>query len=195
MKNFVIVTNLYKDPDLKISNQIAEYIKTFDRFNIEAIKLENGYNIARNEAEEVIAIIDEFLFLVEKKQKVDVGATLKLLIRNLNDVAKDKYFATNYEDKLNAFVKSLEEVKKDKSESSQEVVDLCGQIRAMLAEMLAQPQYNFFRIGYYVYKNPEADLSQMPANEANEMAYKFLMEDFMTAFMGLEKAAVEYAFK
>lgn len=27
MKKFVIVTNLYKDPDLKMSNQIAEYIK------------------------------------------------------------------------------------------------------------------------------------------------------------------------
>ena len=27
MKKFVIVTNLYKDPELKISNQIAEYIK------------------------------------------------------------------------------------------------------------------------------------------------------------------------
>lgn len=27
MKKFVIVTNLHKDPDLKISNQIAEYIK------------------------------------------------------------------------------------------------------------------------------------------------------------------------
>lgn len=27
MKKFVIITNLYKDPELKISNQIAEYIK------------------------------------------------------------------------------------------------------------------------------------------------------------------------
>lgn len=27
MKKFVIVTNLYKDPELKVSNQIAEYIK------------------------------------------------------------------------------------------------------------------------------------------------------------------------
>jgi oligopeptide/dipeptide ABC transporter ATP-binding protein len=33
----------------------------------------------------------------------------------------------------------------------------------------------------------------MPADEANEMAYNFLMEDYMEDFMSLEKAAVEYS--
>ena len=54
-------------------------------------------------------------------------------------------------------------------------------------EMLEQPEYNFFRIGYYVYKNPNTDLSQMSAEEANEIAGKLLDEDFMLAFIALEK--------
>ena len=45
-----------------------------------------------------------------------------------------------------------------------------------------------------MYKHPETDLSQMPANEANEMALKFLEEDFLDSFMVLVKLAVQYSF-
>ena len=81
------------------ANQVAEYIKTFDNFNIQAIKLENSYNAARTAAEEMIAIIEDFLFLTEKKQKVDAVGTLKLIERKLGDM-NDKYFATGYEKAL-----------------------------------------------------------------------------------------------
>ena len=194
-------------------NKIAEYIKTFDRFNIMAIKLENSYNKAKTEAQELISIIDDFLFLVEKKQKVDVIATLNSLIRNLKDVAKDKYFATNYQDKLNEYVVRLGEIKKEekakttfidsvkklingakaKGTASEKVVEICQEIRGVLDEMLAQTPYNFFRIGYYVYKKPDADLSKMPAEEANKIAYDFLLEDYMSTFMEMEKTAIEYS--
>lgn len=40
--------------------EVPNYIKTFDDFNICAIKLENSYNAAHTAAEELIAIIDEF---------------------------------------------------------------------------------------------------------------------------------------
>ncbi len=192
--------------------EIGEYIKTFDRFNMQAIKLENSYNTARNAAEELIAIVDEFLFLAEKKQKVDVVSVLGSVIRKLKAV-DDKYLTTKYIEALNAYMVRLENAKRDekskesimdsikkmvgknteKAEASQETVQVLTQVKETLVEMLAQPQYNFFRIGYYVYKHPEADLSQMPADEANEMAYKFLMEDYMTTFLKLEKIAVQYS--
>ena len=194
------------------SSEVAEYIKTFDNFNIEAIKLENSYNDARTAAEELIAIIDEFLFLTEKKQKVDVVATLGLIGRRLKDI-DDKYFASNYTDALNDHKAELAAVKRAegkkvtlsdsvkkvvtmstaKKEASAETAEVLKKIRKTAEEMLAQPQYNFFRIGYYVYQHPNTDLSRMPAEEANEMAYKFLMEDFMNSFISLERIAVEYS--
>ncbi len=192
--------------------EIGGYIKTFDRFNMQAIKLENSYNTARNAAEELIAIVDEFLFLAEKKQKVDVVSVLGSVIRKLKAV-DDKYLTAKYTETLNAYMVRLENVKHDekakesivdslkklvgknanKTEASQDTVEALTQIKETLTEMLAQPQYNFFRIGYYVYKHPDADLSQMPADEANEMAYNFLMEDYMTTFLKLEKIAVQYS--
>ena len=191
---------------------VEKYIKTFDDFNIQAIKLENSYNATRTSAEEMLAVIKDFLFLAEKNQKIDVVSTLNLVGRKLKAI-DDKYFVSKYADTLKAHSVSLKnalraERKKvtiadsakkalgssaSKKMALSETVAVLEDIKNTAEEMLAQPQYNFFRIGYYVYKHPETDLSQMPAEEANEMAVKFLNEDFMDSFIELEKIAVQYS--
>ena len=196
-------------------NQVAQYIKTFDGFNIKAISLENDYNIAKNAAQELIAIVDEFLFLVEKRQKVDVIATIKLVIRTMKAL-RDKYFASKYFETLDAYTVRLNDAIKDEKakvttlsdavknffgktvvskEVPENVIAVFEELKQTLTEMLARTPYNFFRIGYYVYKNPEADLSALSAEEANEKAYTFLMDNYMNTFLEMERAAVEYAFE
>ena len=192
---------------------VDKYIKTFDDFNIQSIKLENSYNAARTAAEEMIAVIEDLLFLTENRQKVDVVSMLGLIKRRLKEI-DDKYFASKYEQTLKAHaaavdsairaerkkVSLVDHAKKiagvgvSKNEASAETVAVLDALKKTAQEMLEQPQYNFFRIGYYVYKNPETDLSRMSADEANEMAGKFLDEDFMNAFIALEKIAVQYSF-
>ena len=192
--------------------EIEGYIKTFDSFNIQANKLQNSYNAARTAAEELIAIVKDFLFLAEKKQKVDVVATLNLIERKLKDI-EDKYFTARYTETLKAYATELATVKRIEKakvsvfdtvkkvvtmttlqrEASPETVELLAKIQTTAEEMMSQTEYNLFRIGYYVYKNPNADLSTMPAEEANAMALKFLEEDYMQAFIALEKVAVQYS--
>jgi oligopeptide/dipeptide ABC transporter ATP-binding protein len=136
-----------------------------------------------------------------------VGNYLKLI--------KDKYFVTGYEETLKdqiaslALARSVEKSKLTiadaarklisgsayKKEASAETAQVLAQIKETAEEMLARPKYDFFRIGYYVYKKPETDLSRIPALEANEMAYKFLTEDFMESFIRYERIAVEYSFE
>ena len=187
--------------------EIETFIKTFDNFNIQAIKLENSYNAARTAAEEMIALIEDLLFLTEKKQKVDVASTLGVIQHKLKDI-NDKYFISKYAERLKKHTEEVDNVlraeraktrilvfkKKNMSEASSETVNAIASLKETAAEMLAQPQYNFFRIGYYVYKKPDTDLSMMPAEEANEIAGKFLDEDFMNAFIALEKIAVQYSY-
>ena len=186
---------------------VEKFIKTFDEFNIQAIKLENSYNASRTAAEEMIAAIEDLLFLIEKKQKVDVVATLGDINRMLKMIT-DKYFAAKYAETLKGHVAAIEGAiraertkvkvvvftKKFVGEASPETVEVLKVLENTAKEMLEQTPYNFFRIGYYVYKNPETDLSQMPAEEANEMAIKFLREDYMDSFIALEKIAVQYSF-
>jgi len=183
--------------------EIDKYIKTFDAFNIQAIKLENSYNEAHTAAEEMIAMIEDLLFLVEKKQKVDVVSTLGVIRRKLKDI-NDKYFISKYAETLKeqtaAFDNAIRAAKKNsgkgiaKNEAAPETIEVLAALKQTAKDMLDQPRYNFFRIGYYVYKHPETDLSQMPADEANELAVKFLNGDFMNSFIALEKIAVQYSF-
>ena len=191
---------------------IDGYIKTFDAFNITANKLQNSYNASRTNAEEMIAIIEDCLFLVENRRKVDVIGTINLVERELKGIT-DEYFAHHYLDTLKAYVSALDGAKRverkkislvdsvknvfstsvSKNEVSEETVETLKKIEALGKEMLAQPEYNFFRIGYYVYKHPDEKLYTMSADEANEMTIKFLMDDFMNSFMELQKMAVKYS--
>ena len=200
-----------KDENISVE-EVEKYIKTFDDFNIQAIKLENSYNESRTAVEEIITIVEEFLFLTEKKQKVDVVGILNRIINHLKLVS-DKYFVTGYEEVLKSYAASLSSVKSHerskltvaditkklfagnayKNEASPETVEILKQIKTTSEEMLARPKYDFFRIGYYVYKHPDEDLSTMSAPEANEMAYKYLNEDFMETFIRYEKIAVRYS--
>ena len=192
---------------------VDKYIKTFDDFNIQAIKLENSYNAARTATEEMIAVIEDLLFMSENKQKVDVVSSLGLVKSRLKEI-DDKYFASKYTEALKEhaaavegvirterakvsvldFAKKLAGTGASKNEASPETVEVLKALKETAQQMLEQPQYNFFRIGYYVYKHPDTDLSQMSADEANEMTVKFLNEDFMDSFMVLVKLAVQYSF-
>ena len=202
-------------PDAGVSAaDVDAYIKTFDGFCIQALGLENSYNAARTATEEIIAVIEDLLFLSANKQKVDVLAMLGLVKRGLKEI-KDKYFASKYEQILAVhadaidgamraertkvtFIDSLKKLAgtgASKNEVSAQTVEAIEALKKTAQQMLEQPQYNFFRIGYYVYKNPTTDLSQMSADEANEMAGKFLNEDFMYSFIDLMKIAVVYSFR
>ena len=192
--------------------EVDSYIKTFDSFCIVGNELENSYNVSKTAAEELIAIIKDFLFLTEKKQEVDAVSTLKLLARKMKDIVSE-YFISNYSDELNAHVASLESalsaekaktsvlnsIKKSfglnakRIEPNAETVQLLETLMQTLEQMLAQTEYNFFRIGYYVYKNPQDNLSRVDAEKANEIAYDFLMKDFMNSFLELEKIGVQYS--
>lgn len=187
---------------------VPHYIKTFDNFNICAIKLENSYNASHTAAEEMVAVIDEFLFLAGKNQKVDVVGTINVVAHKLRDI-NDKYFTAGFESAIYAHWQELAAVKRaessvfdgvkkivtmnaNKREAKPETVRALYAIHKTAERMLAQPKYNFFRIGYYIYKHPQEDLSRMPAEQANEMAYKFLNADFMDSFIELAKTAVVY---
>ena len=182
-------------PNAKVSAaDVDGYIKTFDNFNIQAIKLENSYNASRTVAEEMIAAIENLLFLIDKRQKVDVPSSLGDIKKQLKEM-NDKYFLSGFEQARNdqiAVVDGL--IRAERAKDSTKTVEALGALKEMATQMLEKTRYNFFRIGYYVYKHPEADFSTMSAEEANEVTKKFLDQDFMESFINLMEIAVKYSF-
>ncbi len=181
---------------------VKEMVETFDRFNSEGIKWESEYNTAHANAEELISKIDDFLFLSEKHQRLDVRATLKELHKRLGTV-KAPFLTTKYDDRIAALQAKLTEVtplyKKGGTQTVEElpepIVEASRDVRACMNEIVGQTRPNFFRIGYYMMKNPTADLGAQPVEEVNEMALRYLNEDFMNEYLRLEKAGVRHSFE
>lgn len=180
------------------SAKVSEMISTFDKFNIEAIKLENSYNTAFAAADGLRADMEEFVFLALKKQKVDVKASLKDFAAALKDT-RNPFLTKKYDEKLDAMVNELNTVKDSYAKPEDEVLTapvsaVIEKLDALLSEITSQTRPNFFRIGYYMLKNPTADLSNMNVDEMNEMTLVYLNDNFMLSFIELEKKGLAYSF-
>jgi len=175
--------------------KITEIIDTFDKFNIEAIGLESPYNDAKTNAEELVAEIEEFLFLIEKKRKVNVKETLGDFAKKL-ELVKNRFLTAGRDEELTAIVEALRKERAEYNEKNADVaamVEKLGKLRVFLEELTKSPRPDFFRIGYYAMKNPEADLASMSVDELNEMTLKYLNDNFMNEFIEMEMAAIKHA--
>ena len=193
--------------------EVDRYVKAFDSFGTGALKLEHSYNAAQTAAEELVAIVKDYIFLAEKKQKADVVSTLSLVERKLKDMADSKFFASRYKQQLSEHLAGLKDVKKIEKakvtiadafkrvflmtavhkDPERETVVLLEQIQQTAEKMIAQEEYDFFSVGYYLSKNPNEDLSTMPVEQVNAKANEFFKENFLTAFTDMERIAVRHS--
>ena len=190
--------------DPVIVEEIRSLIVTFDNFNIEAIKLENNYNNALSHSEELRGEIADKLFLISKHRKIDVKSMLADVSNKLKNI-KDPFLTSEYDDEISGFVAELQNLKveyvapKDEDaisiETSQKIVSILERLDEFLKKINSGTLPNFFRIGYYKYKNPDAILDGKDIAELNEMTLAFLKKDFMNRFIELEKNGVINSFK
>ena len=184
--------------------KVASMTKTFDNFNIQAIKLENSYNAALAEAETLKADVEDFLFKAGKKQNLDVKGSLSEFAKNLKQV-KDPFLTHAYDAEIQKLVGEISRAKagyhapkggkKAPVEAlPAEMTAVLEQVTALLGQVISQTRPNFFRIGYYKMKKPGEDLTAMPVEQLNEVALRFLDEDFMLEFIDLETKGVKHSF-
>ena len=183
---------------------VAELVKTFDDFNILAIKLENHYNTARTHAEELILDIEDLLYMAEKKQKLDVKRTLGEFTALLK-LVRDPFLTSGRDDTLAAL---SAELSAQRSAYKPAVGDdgaaltyilphtlhvALNTLKNELEAIINSERPNFFRIGYYMYKNPEAEIDTSDIALLNEMTLSYLNEQYMENFIEYEKRAVRHS--
>ncbi len=181
------------DPDN--AKAIDEMLKTFDKFCIRSNHLENSYNATFGVAEALNASVKDFLFKIEKKQKLNAGATVHEFRQNLRRI-NDPFFVAGQQEKLGALAEKLGAVHCKKGESlPHDAIAALTDLQALLERLLASEKPNFFRIGFYSMRNPNEDLTKMPVARLNEMALVYLNENFMNAFLAAQSKGVEYSFR
>ena len=170
----------------------------FDKFCIQANKLENSYNTSHSTVEGLMDSIADVSFRMSKKQKLDVKAELNGYVKNLKKV-NDPFLTAKYADKLAAlaenFSKAAGTVDKNELGLSAELEALFNEAQALLKEVAAQARPDFFRIGFYTLKNPEAKIYDMDVADLNEMTLKYLEENFMGEFIKMEQKGVEHSYQ
>ena len=178
--------------------QAKEFTNTFDKFCIQANHLEQSYNHSASCAEDLVAAIKDFLFLMSKNQKVDVKATLREYGKKLKNI-KDPFFTAHYADRLPDLSEKLSaaaaEYQKGADGLPENIDSALQDLQNLLSEMIQQTRPDFFRIGFYALKNPNEDLSIRDTAELNEMTLKYLKENFMNAFIEIEAKGVEHSFR
>ena len=175
-----------------------ELCGVFNKFCIEANKLENSYNTARSTAEATIESIEDVTFRLSKKQKLDVKATVKGYANSLKKL-NDTFLTEGYTQKLSAcadaVVKAASDYNKNEPTLTPALESALNDTKALLQEMTSKARPDFFRIGFYSMKNPGANLHEMSVEELNEMTLKYLDDNFMKEFIQFQNKGVEHSFQ
>ena len=163
-------------------------VKTFDNFCINSTKLESHYNEIHRAAEELKVDIDDIVFLLEKNQHIDVKGKLNSFAKRVNAtihpdiVVKDEH--------LNSILNELNSLDVHDSEN---VVDVLKRLASLLDVATQRPKPNYFTLGYYMMRNPTANLDDMPIDELTAMTRKYLDEEFMLDFIAEGAKGLQYS--
>ncbi len=176
----------------------AELCSTLDSFCIESNKLEHRYNNAVSVAKDMQESIEDVTFRLSKNQKMDVKSLLRGYAADLKKL-DDPFFTNAYKAELStqadALAKEALRYNSKKGGLTERLQAVLESTSALLEGMTSQEAPQFFRIGYYTMKNPEAKISDMPVAELNQMTLEYLDENFMQEFIAMEEKGVQYSFE
>ncbi len=168
----------------------AKKCKTFDNFCIAGIRLEDKYNHCVRHAYALIEDIEELLFLKEKNQEVDEK---KQIAHVLDEIKECVHPAVLPDDIAESIVSRIKAAKRGASDERLGD-DLADALKKLHEELNigvgVDVKPNYFTLGYYIMKNPEAQLKDVPHEELNAMTRKYLDENFMLDFIECGSEAV-----
>lgn len=171
----------------------AEQCKTFDSFCISSTKLESAYNEIHRKAVELQLDIDNSLFLISKKQNLDIKKFVRLVLKRIPEtlhpdiVVMDDRLKRDI-DVINAVANRVGSVKQLSVEEEGALSD----ISVILDASTKRPKPNYFTLGYYMMCNPEANVDDMSIEELTSMTRQFLDEHFMNTFIEEGARAIQY---
>lgn len=169
--------------------------KTFDKFCIESNHLENEYNTAYSNAADLRASAEDMIFKISKDQKLDIKGSLREYRSMLTRINKSS-LSRDFHSEINEMYSELRRVileYRGKEPNMEPVNKALARLENLMYRIVSQTRPDFFSIGYYKLFCPNADMNQ-PVEQLNEVAGKYLQENFMEKFMELAKAGVEYSY-
>ena len=170
-----------------------ELCETFDKFCINSTKLEKAYNDANEKSVSLRTLIDEVTFLLEKNQKValrtELGKVSKLLPKTVHDYVVHQDEISEFESEIKDILSS-----KEKLGNVENVIATLKKIDAVLLNGINRPHPDFFRLGYYLYRNPDFNANTYASTEElDKMTLQYLDNEFMINFIDTGKDGIQHS--
>ena len=177
----------------KSAEVLEKMCKDFDTFEFEHTRLQRAYNDAYQSVVEVLPLVEDALFRIEKKAFDDCKDDVKEIVDLLKKVCHE-YVVSNRADEITNITKTLVTIYKDdaKLKDYSNTVSLLNVAKDILEEAQAKEAPDFFRMGYYL-KFSGQTLPEMPVKELNEYLLKYLDEHFMVNFLHEVEIALRYS--
>ena len=162
---------------------------TFDAFCIKGTELEQAYNNAQEAAVSLKTELETTAFLISKKQKVDYRKVLRNLKSNLVKTV-NPFLVSADEEYQQIQIKALEYFISGKKTNPEDMINLLEKTVNLIDKGLEKQKPNYFRLGYYILKNPEFDFTSIPVDELNNLTRKYLDENYMNEFIELGSTGI-----
>ena len=188
--------NMYAAVGSGHTDEIDSLMKTFERFCLESNHLENAYNISHSNALDLLGLVENFLFLAEKNQHIEVKKNLADFRKRLKTI-KNRFLVREYKARMEAASDDLGRAAsgyRKKDNNIEESVAEVKKLEGLLKEITEQTRPDFFSIGYYKLYDPSANLDQ-PVEALNAKAEAYINEHFLPQFTQYEKDGVRYSFE
>ena len=179
------------DKELGVDNKAAVEgkLKTFDTFCIQGTKVEGEFNEAFGNATQIEVELEHVILLIKMKRQVELFDDIKAISKSFNQTFNPYVVVKN--DVNSACAAKLEEiVKQGKKANLEEALPVLEQALAIVKDALGKDTPNFFTLGYYLYANPNADITSMSVKELNKMTRDYLDSNFMIDFIQTGKKGV-----
>jgi len=171
--------------------RVDSLFDTFTAFCTEGTRLENAYNNASVHAQELAALIDDFLFKAEKKQNLDVKQTLREYSSRMRRM-RDPLLTEGYDQELGSLSAEVDKAASSAGKATAErlvpadILALLRRVRALLEKINTRPRPDFMAIGYARTRHPGETLTPVQASQALE-------KEFMGEFLPLLDDTVRFS--
>ena len=175
-----------------IANEVAEKAKTFDSFCIESTKIEEKYNECFGQATQLEVDSEHLCLLIKKNVKIDLLNEIKKIYKTLT--LSIHPFVIPESSEINGYIADFQAlIAKKKDIDANEALDLLVKVEKVAKAAVSKEKPNFFTLGYYMLRNPEADLTTMEIAEMNKLTRAYLDDEFMVDFIKTATNGVTYS--
>ena len=167
--------------------------RRFNDFEVVHVQLEHSYNSALEAVNEIIPIIDEMLFLIEKNVRANYAQKLGKISTYLPSVNNNYMINSAEYEKLVVKSKALNAAIKRESGKGEfaQTVQILNEMKDILVVARDRQHPNFFRLAYYL-KFSGKPVPTLPVAELDAFLLEYLDKNFMLQFIETSEEALKY---